>query len=66
MKPYNENIEFKSIQEYLDHWDKFFKKWEKAPKATFEEDVIWKNREGTGEKKLEYEIIQMTQIKNFI
>lgn len=64
MKPYNENIEFKSIQEYLDHWNKFFKKWEKAPKATFEEDVIWKNREGTGEKKLEYDVLPQPYLGN--
>ena len=33
MKPYNENIEFKSIQEYLDHWNEFFEDWRKKPKG---------------------------------
>lgn len=42
----NKNIEFKSIKEYLEHWDKFFKKWEKDPEATFEEDVIWSKHKG--------------------
>ena len=60
MKPYNENIEFKSIQEYLDHWDEFFEEWKKSPEATFEEDVIWKNRQGTGEKKIRIRCISTT------
>ena len=30
MKPYNENIEFKNIDDYLEHWDNFFKKWKKT------------------------------------
>ena len=31
MKPYNENIEFKNIDDYLEHWDKFFEEWRKKP-----------------------------------
>lgn len=65
MKPYNENIEFKSIQEYLDHWDEFFEEWKKSPEATFEEDVIWKNRQGTGEKKLEYDVFPQPYLGNY-
>jgi hypothetical protein len=42
----NENIEFKSIQDCLDYWDKFFKKWKKSPETTFDEDVIWRKHEG--------------------
>ena len=64
MKPYNENIEFKNIDDYLEHWDNFFKKWEKDPKATFEENVIWKNREGTGEKELEYDVFPQPYLGN--
>lgn len=64
MKPYNGNIEFKSIKEYKKHWDEFFEKWEKDSKATFEEDVIWKNREGTGEKKLEYDVFPQPYLGN--
>ena len=30
MAQQNENIEFKSIQEYLDHWDKFFEETREA------------------------------------
>ena len=56
MKPYNENIEFKNIDDYLEHWDKFFEKWEKDSKATFEEDVIWKNLKGKGKTELEYDV----------
>jgi hypothetical protein len=65
VKPYNENIEFKSIQEYLDHWDEFFEEWKKSPEATFEEDVIWKNRQGTGEKKLEYDVFPQPYLGNY-
>jgi len=61
----NENIEFKSIDDYLEHWDDFFEKWEKDSKATFEEDVIWKNREGTGEKKLEYDVFPQPYLGNY-
>ena len=64
MKPYNENIEFKNIDDYLEHWDNFFKKWEKDPKATFEENVIWKNRKGTGEKELEYDVFPQPYLGN--
>ncbi|MBL6868502.1 MAG: hypothetical protein ISQ99_00410 [Flavobacteriales bacterium] len=55
----------KQIIKYLEHWDKFFEKWEKDPKATFEEDVIWKNREGTGEKKLEYDVFPQPYLGNY-
>jgi len=41
MDQQNENIEFKSTREYLDHWDEFFVDWKKNPKATFDEDKIW-------------------------
>ena len=64
MKPYNENIEFKNIDDYLEHWDNFFEEWEKDPKATFEENVIWKNRKGTGEKELEYDVFPQPYLGN--
>ena len=43
---------FNNIKDYLDHWDKFFEKWKKNPEATFDEDVVWNNRKGTGKKKI--------------
>ena len=46
----NENIEFKSIQEYLDHWDKFFEEWSKGEshqKKLLENDKIWSKHKGT-------------------
>ena len=61
----NENIEFKSIDDYLEHWDDFFEKWEKDSKATFEEYVIWKTRECTGEKKLEYDVFPQPYLGNY-
>ena len=64
MDQQNENIEFKSTREYLDHWDEFFVVWKKNPKATFEEDFIWKNRKGTGEKKLEYDVLPQPYLGN--
>ena len=64
MAQQNENIEFKSIQEYLDHWDKFFEEWEKDPKATFEEDVIWKNRKGKGKTELEWNVLPQPYLGN--
>ena len=64
MAQQNENIEFKSTREYLDHWDEFFVVWKKNPKATFEEDFIWKNRKGTGEKKLEYDVLPQPYLGN--
>ena len=60
MDQQNENIEFKSIQEYLDHWDKFFEEWSKGEshqKKLLENDKIWSKHKGTewetkkGEKK---------------
>lgn len=53
MTQQNENIEFKSITEYLVHWDKFFKKWKKSPEATFEEDVIWSDEYRKGKEYFE-------------
>ena len=50
MKPYDENIEFKSIQEYLDHWDEFFEEWSKSEshqKNLLENDKIWSKHKGT-------------------
>ena len=64
MKPYNENIEFKSIQEYLDHWNEFFEDWKKNPKATFDEDVIWNNRKGKGETELECDVFPQPYLGN--
>jgi hypothetical protein len=40
------NTEFNCIEDYLNHWDEFFKKWKKSPEATFDEDVIWRKHEG--------------------
>ena len=50
MAQQNENIEFKSIQEYLDHWDKFFEEWSKGEshqKKLLENDKIWSKHKGT-------------------
>lgn len=60
----NENIEFKSIEAYLKHWDNFFKKWEKDSKATFDEDVIWNNRKGKGETELECDVFPQPYLGN--
>ena len=51
MDQQNENIEFKSIHEYLDHWDEFFEEWSKGEshqKNLLENDKIWsdENRKG--------------------
>jgi hypothetical protein len=59
------NTNFKDIEAYLDYWDNFFEKWEKSPEATFEEDVIWKNREGKGETKLEYDVFPQPYLGNY-
>ena len=59
------NHNFKDIEAYLDYWDNFFEKWEKSPEATFEEDVIWKNREGKGETKLEYDVFPQPYLGNY-
>ena len=65
MAQQNENTEFKEfLEKYKEHWNKFFEEWKKDPKATFEEDVIWKNREGTGEKKLEYDVFPQPYLGN--
>ena len=73
MAQQNENIEFKSIKAYLEHWNEFFKKWEKDPKATFEEDVIWSKRPGKvwktkkGKEKsteLEYDVLPQPYLGN--
>ena len=56
---------FNNIKDYLDHWDKFFEKWKKNPEATFDEDVVWNNRKGTGEKKLEYDVFPQPYLGNY-
>ena len=75
MKPYNENIELKEfLVKYKENWNEFFKKWEKDPKATFEEDVIWSKRLGkvwkTNEGKeksteLEYDVFPQQYLGNY-
>ena len=78
MKPYNENIEFKSIQEYLDHWDEFFEEWSKGEshqKKMLKNDKIWsdENRKGKvwktkdGKEKstlLEYDVLPQPYLGN--
>ena len=65
MKPYNENIELKEfLVKYKENWNEFFKKWEKDPKATFEEDVIWNNRKGKGETELECDVFPQPYLGN--
>ena len=56
---------FNNIKDYLDHWDKFFEKWKKSPEATFDEDVVWNNRKGTGKKKLEYDVFPQPYLGNY-
>lgn len=58
------NTNFKDIEAYLDYWDNFFEKWEKSPEATFEEDVIWKNRKGKGKTELEYDVLPQPYLGN--
>ncbi len=75
MKPYNENIELKEfLVKYKENWNEFFKKWEKDPKATFEEDVIWSKRPGKvwktkeGKEKsteLEYDVFPQPYLGNY-
>lgn len=60
----NENIELKSIEAYLEHWDDFFEEWKKNPKATFDEDVIWNNRKGKGETELECDVFPQPYLGN--
>ena len=37
---------FKNIDDYLDHWNKFFVEWNSDSEGTFDKDVIWSKREG--------------------
>ena len=37
---------FKNIDDYLDHWNKFFVEWNSDSEGTFNKDVIWSKREG--------------------
>ena len=46
MKPHNENMKFENIDEYLNHWNQFFKDWKKNPEATFDNDKIWSKHKG--------------------
>ena len=50
MDQQNENIEFKSTREYLNHWDEFFEEWSKGEshqKKLLDNDKIWCNHKGT-------------------
>ena len=50
MTQQNENIEFKSIEAYLEHWDDFFEEWKKGEsyqKKLLENDKIWSKHKGT-------------------
>jgi len=78
MKPYNENIEFKNIDDYLEHWDKFFEEWSKGEshqKKLLKNDKIWsdENRKGKvwktedGKEKstlLEYDVLPQPYLGN--
>ena len=78
MKPYNENIEFKNIDDYLKHWDKFFEEWSKGEshqKKLLKNDKIWsdENRKGKvwktedGKEKstlLEYDVLPQPYLGN--
>lgn len=68
MAQQNENTEFKEfLEKYKDHWNKFFKEWNKGEshqKKLLENDKIWKNRKGTGEKKLEYDVFPQPYLGN--
>ena len=64
MAEQNENIEFKNIQEYWNHWDKFFDDWSNDKERTFNKDVIWNGREGKGETELEYDVFPQPYLGN--
>ena len=67
MDQQNENIEFKSTREYLEHWNEFFEDWNKGKshqKNLLENDEIWKNRKGTGKTELEFDVFPQPYLGN--
>ena len=51
MDQQNENIKFENIDDYLEHWDKFFKEWNKGEshqKNLLENDKIWSDEDRKG------------------
>lgn len=46
---------FNTVKEYLNYWNDFFVKWQKNPKATFEND-FWSNHRGKGKYQLEFDV----------
>ena len=54
---FQQNVSKEFLKKYKEHWNKFFIRWKKNPEATFEEDVIWKNRKGIGETALEFDVL---------
>lgn len=59
------NEKFINIEEYLEHWNKFFIEWINDPKKTFENDEIWKSHKGIGKFKLEYDVFPQPFLGNF-
>ncbi len=55
---------FKSTREYLVNWDEFFEDWNNDKKRTFDKDLIWKNRKGTGKTELEYDVLPQPYLGN--
>ena len=55
---------FKNTDDYLEHWDNFFKEWKKDKKGTFDKDIVWKNRKGKGETELEYDVLPQPYLGN--
>ena len=53
-----------NTEKYLDYWNKFFEDWNNDKKRTFDKDLIWKNRKGTGKTELEFDVFPQPYLGN--
>lgn len=53
-----------NTEKYLAHWNKFFEDWNNDKKRTFDKDLIWKNRKGTGKTELEFDVFPQPYLGN--
>ncbi len=50
-----------NTEKYLAHWNKFFEDWNNDnQRATFDKDLIWKNRKGHRKNRIRIRCISTT------
>lgn len=50
-------MKFKNVDDYLNYWNQFFESWKEDKAGTFQEDEVWCDHPGKGDKKLNYDLL---------